>query len=125
MKTKLSNEELLRIQASQLQVQENFYIYLSCIFQARIFEPFVPVITTKPKVQNARARAATEIGRLYRQVKLDFTKKEWEVMEDASAGFGLAIQCLIRNPIVTAKILDELLVELQKAESNGKENKTV
>jgi hypothetical protein len=91
-----------------------FYVWCSLILQLHEFEKALPMFTTKPKIQQARGRFRTELGRLHKVLKGSFTNAELEVMYEAATAFGQAMTCSVMDSQLTVETLDQL-VETIKA----------
>jgi len=100
----------------------NFYIYNSLLLQLKAFEGFVPVFNKRPKLQEARARMATELRRYTNQLNFDFTNKELELMNEVASALGMAIEASILNPAATNEALDQLLQTIKLNQSNEPTN---
>jgi 3-dehydroquinate dehydratase len=100
----------------------NFYIYNSLLLQLKAFEGFVPVFNKRPKLQQARARMATELRRYTNQLNADFTNKELELMNEVASALGMAIEASILNPAATNAALDQLLQTIKQTQSNEPTN---
>jgi hypothetical protein len=91
-----------------------FYVWCSLILQLYEFEKALPMFTTKPHVQQPRARFRTELGRLHKVLKGSFTNAELETMYEAATAFGQAMTCSVMDSQLTVETLDQL-VETIKA----------
>jgi hypothetical protein len=94
-----------------------FYVWCSLILQLHEFEKALPMFTTKPHVQQPRARFRTELGRLHKVLKGSFTNAELETMYEAATAFGQAMTCSVMDSQLTVETLDQL-VETIKAKRN-------
>lgn len=100
---------------NQLTLQ--FYVWSSLILQLHEFEKALPMFTTKPKIQQARARFRTELGRLQKVLSTSFTNAELETMHEAATVFGQALTCSVMDSKATTELLDQLY-ETLKANQN-------
>lgn len=100
---------------NQLTLQ--FYVWSSLILQLHEFEKALPMFTSKPKIQQARARFRTELGRLQKVLSTSFTNAELETMHEAATVFGQALTCSIMDSSLTVETLDKLF-ETIKAKHN-------
>jgi hypothetical protein len=102
-------------QNNQLTLQ--FYVWSSLILQLHEFEKALPMFNTKPKIQQARGRFRTELGRLQKQLATSFTNAELETMHEAATVFGQALTCSVMDSKLTVETLDQLF-ETLKAKQN-------
>jgi hypothetical protein len=78
------------------------------------------MFTTKPKIQQARARFRTELGRLQKALAGSFTNAELEVMYEAATAFGQAVTCSVMDSELTVETLDNLVETIKE-----KRNETI
>jgi hypothetical protein len=99
------------------QLTLQFYVWSSLILQLHEYEKALPMFTSKPKIQQARGRFRTELGRLQKVLATNFTNAELETMHEAAVAFGQALTCSILDSGLTVETLDKLL-ETIKAKQN-------
>ena len=75
------------------------------------------MFTSKPKIQQARGRFRTELGRLQKVLSTSFTNAELETMHEAASVFGQALTCSVMDSKATTELLDQLY-ETLKAKQN-------
>ena len=100
---------------NQLTLQ--FYVWSSLILQLNEYEKALPMFTSKPKIQQARGRFRTELGRLQKVLSTSFTNAELETMHEAASVFGQALTCSVMDSKATTELLDQLY-ETLKAKQN-------
>ena len=100
---------------NQLTLQ--FYVWSSLILQLHEYEKALPMFTSKPKIQQARGRFRTELGRLQKVLSTSFTNAELETMHEAASVFGQALTCSVMDSKATTELLDQLY-ETLKAKQN-------
>jgi len=91
-----------------------FYVWCSLVLQLHEFEKALPMFTTKPKIQQARARFRTELGRLQKALAGSFTNAELEIMYEAATAFGQAVTCSVMDSQLTVETLDNLVETIKE-----------